>query len=155
LNGVAWRASGKTLAKELLPLVEGKAPAVDRDASTLGLIDAIPEEAIVAMGSEALFINMNAADDEKPDYRDFAYVAFTLGMTYQVSDTAVSSRPIRRTMTEHALLSYVFGVVILAWILRGRLGQLGCGLFVLPGQAGPVDRAGDEFHRRPVGRSRG
>ena len=55
---------------------------------------------------------------EKPDYRDFAYVAFTLGMTYQVSDTAVSSKRIRGTMTKHALLSYVFGVGVIATMVN-------------------------------------
>ena len=48
----------------------------------------------------------------KPDYRDFAYVAFTIGMTYQVSDTTVRDPRIRRTVLAHALLSYLFGVVI-------------------------------------------
>jgi uncharacterized membrane protein len=57
-------------------------------------------------------------EDDKPDYRDFAYVAFTVGMTYQVSDTNVSSKPIRRTMTEHALLSYVFGVGVIATMVN-------------------------------------
>ncbi len=51
---------------------------------------------------------------EPPDYRDFAYVAFTVGMTYQISDTDVETRPIRRTILRHALLSYLFGAVILA-----------------------------------------
>jgi len=51
---------------------------------------------------------------ELPDYGDFAYVAFTIGMTYQVSDTTVRDRRIRRTVLSHALLSYVFGVVIVA-----------------------------------------
>ncbi|MFI5959461.1 DUF1345 domain-containing protein [Cryptosporangium sp. NPDC051539] len=50
--------------------------------------------------------------DEKPDYRDFAYVAFTIGMCYQVSDTTLRSRTIRRTALTHALLSYLFGAVI-------------------------------------------
>ena len=50
----------------------------------------------------------------RPDYRDFAYVAFTIGMTYQVSDTAVRDRRIRRSVLAHALLSYLFGVVIVA-----------------------------------------
>jgi uncharacterized membrane protein len=50
----------------------------------------------------------------KPDYRDFAYLAFTVGMTYQVSDTNLSSREIRRRALAHALLSYVFGTVIIA-----------------------------------------
>jgi uncharacterized membrane protein len=49
---------------------------------------------------------------ERPNYRDFAYVAFTIGMTYQVSDTTVRDPRIRRTVLSHALLSYLFGVVI-------------------------------------------
>jgi uncharacterized membrane protein len=49
-----------------------------------------------------------------PDYRDFAYLAFTIGMTYQVSDTTLRDRRIRRSVLAHALLAYTFGVVILA-----------------------------------------
>jgi uncharacterized membrane protein len=52
--------------------------------------------------------------DDVPDYLDFAYVAFTVGMTFQVSDTDVQARRIRRTVTRHALLAYLFGAVILA-----------------------------------------
>jgi uncharacterized membrane protein len=51
---------------------------------------------------------------QHPGYRDFAYVAFTIGMTYQVSDTALRDPQIRRTVLVHAVLSYVFGVVIVA-----------------------------------------
>jgi uncharacterized membrane protein len=51
---------------------------------------------------------------QPPDYRDFVYVAFTIGMTFQVSDTDIQDRTIRRTVTRHALLSYLFGAVILA-----------------------------------------
>ncbi len=57
-------------------------------------------------------IDFNQA--EPPDYHDFAYLAFTLGMTYQVSDTAISSSEFRRAVLRHTLLSYVFGSVILA-----------------------------------------
>jgi uncharacterized membrane protein len=56
----------------------------------------------------------DVARADQPDYRDFAYVAFTIGMCYQVSDTTVRSPRIRRTVLSHALLSYVFGVVIVA-----------------------------------------
>ena len=51
---------------------------------------------------------------ERPSYRDFAYVAFTIGMTYQVSDTTLRDPRIRRTVLTHAILSYLFGVVIVA-----------------------------------------
>jgi uncharacterized membrane protein len=53
-------------------------------------------------------------EEEPPSYRDFAYVAFTIGMTFQVSDTSLTSNPMRRLALRHALLSFVFGAVILA-----------------------------------------
>ena len=49
-----------------------------------------------------------------PTYGDFAYLAFTIGMTFQVSDTDLQTAEIRRTALRHALLSYVFGTGILA-----------------------------------------
>jgi uncharacterized membrane protein len=54
----------------------------------------------------------DAAGQERPTYRDFAYVAFTIGMTYQVSDTTVRDPKIRHTVLGHAFVSYLFGVVI-------------------------------------------
>ena len=53
-------------------------------------------------------------DVESPDYLDFAYLAFTVGMTFQVSDTQVRNRLIRRTVLRQALLSYLFGTFIVA-----------------------------------------
>jgi uncharacterized membrane protein len=58
------------------------------------------------------------ADNEDPDYQDFAYLAFTIGMTFQVSDTDVQGRKIRRTVLKHSLLSYLFGSVILAVVIN-------------------------------------
>ncbi|CAL9366223.1 hypothetical protein SUDANB121_00776 [Nocardiopsis dassonvillei] len=58
-------------------------------------------------------IDFNTADPP-PSYRDFFYFSFNLGMTYQVSDTDVSSSGIRAVVLRHCLLSYVFGTVILA-----------------------------------------
>jgi uncharacterized membrane protein len=55
---------------------------------------------------------------EAPDYADFAYVALTIGMTFQVSDTDLTGRRIRRAATRHALLSYLFGVVIVAMMIN-------------------------------------
>jgi uncharacterized membrane protein len=49
---------------------------------------------------------------EPPDYMDFVYIAFTVGMTFQVSDTDIAQRAIRRTVIHHAMLSYLFGTVI-------------------------------------------
>jgi uncharacterized membrane protein len=52
--------------------------------------------------------------DDPPGYADFAYVAFTIGMTFQVSDTDLQTKAIRRTALRHALLSYLFGAVVIA-----------------------------------------
>ena len=54
----------------------------------------------------------------QPDYLDFAYVAFTVGMCYQISDTALLTAPFRRTLLRHALLSYLFGAVIVAVVIN-------------------------------------
>jgi uncharacterized membrane protein len=52
--------------------------------------------------------------DDEPAYAEFAYLAFTIGMTYQVSDTDLKTRAIRSTALRQALLSFVLGAVILA-----------------------------------------
>jgi uncharacterized membrane protein len=49
-----------------------------------------------------------------PDFRDFAYFSFVVGMTFQVSDVQISSRTIRRLVLLHSVLSFVFTTVILA-----------------------------------------
>lgn len=56
--------------------------------------------------------------DDPPGYVDFAYLAFTLGMTYQVSDTNLSSRAVRAAALRHALLSYLLGAVIVAMTIN-------------------------------------
>jgi uncharacterized membrane protein len=54
------------------------------------------------------------AERYAPAFRDFFYFSYNLGMTYQVSDTAVTSPAIRAVVLRHTLLSYVFGAVVLA-----------------------------------------
>jgi len=49
-----------------------------------------------------------------PSYADFAYLSLTLGMTFQVSDTDLNTRAFRKTALRHALLSYLFGTIIVA-----------------------------------------
>ena len=70
-------------------------------------------------------IDFNSSDP--PRYVDFLYMAFTLGMTYAVSDTNVSHTDIRAVVTRHALLSYVFGTVVLAAAINLVLGVVGGG----------------------------
>jgi uncharacterized membrane protein len=57
-----------------------------------------------------------------PRYLDFAYVAFTVGMTFQVADTDLRSPVFRATVLRHALLSYLFGAVILASMINLVVG---------------------------------
>jgi uncharacterized membrane protein len=52
--------------------------------------------------------------DVAPDFKDFLYVALTIGMTFQVSDTDLNAKAIRMTALRHALLSYLFGVVVVS-----------------------------------------
>ena len=59
-----------------------------------------------------------------PSYSDFAYLAFTVGMTFQVSDTNLTAKSIRRAALRHALLSYLFGVVVIAMAINGVAGLL-------------------------------
>jgi uncharacterized membrane protein len=53
-------------------------------------------------------------EQDPPAYLDFAYFSFTIAMTFQVSDTNITNKTIRYLALHHALLSYLFGAVILA-----------------------------------------
>ncbi len=60
-----------------------------------------------------------------PDYLDFAYLALTIGMTFQVSDTDLIGKRVRRQALRHALTSYVFGTVIVAITVSSVASLLG------------------------------
>jgi len=53
-------------------------------------------------------------DETEPDYLDFVYFSFVIGMTFQVSDVEIASRQIRRLALLHALISFVFNTAIVA-----------------------------------------
>jgi uncharacterized membrane protein len=57
-------------------------------------------------------------EHQPPTYFDFAYIAFTIGMCFQVSDVCVTSRQIRRTVLFHAVVSFAYNSVILAFVLN-------------------------------------
>jgi len=63
--------------------------------------------------------------DETPDYRDFLYLAMTIGMTFQVSDTNLSKKDVRRSLTGHALIAYVYNTVLVALTINTVAGLLG------------------------------
>jgi uncharacterized membrane protein len=65
--------------------------------------------------------------EEPPTYSDFAYVAFTVGMSFAVPDTQIVDTSIRKVALGHALLSYLFGTVVIAVAVNlvTNLGQQG------------------------------
>lgn len=66
------------------------------------------------------------ADEQEPDYLDFVYFSFVIGMTFQVSDVEISSRAIRRIVLVHGLISFAFNTAIVALsinIISGLVSQ--------------------------------
>jgi uncharacterized membrane protein len=61
-------------------------------------------------------IDFNEA--EPPTYIDFAYFAFTIGMTFQVADTNITAKPVRRLTLHHALFAYLYGAVLLGLVIN-------------------------------------
>lgn len=55
---------------------------------------------------------------DEPDYWDFLYFAFTLGMTFQTSDVDITSPAIRRVATGHCLAAFVFNIGVLAFTIN-------------------------------------
>lgn len=55
---------------------------------------------------------------EMPDYMDFAYFSFTLGMTFQTSDSQITSRGIRRIATLHSFAAFVFNIGVIAFTIN-------------------------------------
>ena len=55
---------------------------------------------------------------DTPDYADFAYYAFTIGMTFQTSDTEVTSRKMRRTTLLHSMAAFLFNIGVVAFTIN-------------------------------------
>ncbi len=60
----------------------------------------------------------------QPDYWDFLYFSLVIGMTSQVSDVAVTSRTIRRTVSAHGVVSFFFNATLLALMVNIAAGAL-------------------------------
>lgn len=61
--------------------------------------------------------------DNQPDYLDFAYFSFVVGMTFQVSDVTITAKPIRRLALLHGMISFVFNTVIVALIVSQLIAR--------------------------------
>jgi uncharacterized membrane protein len=80
--------------------------------STVHTVYALRYASLYYHGDNRSGVDFN--DSAAPSYPDFAYLALTIGMTFQVSDTDLQSSAFRRLALRHALLSYMFGVLIIA-----------------------------------------
>jgi uncharacterized membrane protein len=60
----------------------------------------------------------------EPDYWDFIYFAFVIGMTFQVSDVAVTNKSARRTVVIHGALSFFFTTAIVALTVNIAAGVI-------------------------------
>ena len=61
---------------------------------------------------------MTFPGDDKPDYWDFVYFSFVVGMTAQVSDVAITDKLVRRTVTAHGIISFGFNTALLALMIN-------------------------------------
>jgi uncharacterized membrane protein len=126
---VVLGAAAATLAAVAFALVKAGQATDERKAFliTLGLLSLVLSWSVVhtvftlryarAYYSEpAGGIEFN--EEEPPTYVDFAYFAFTVGMTFQVADTNITSKEVRRVTLQHALLSYLFGAVLLGLVIN-------------------------------------
>jgi len=62
--------------------------------------------------------------EDEPDYLDFSYFSFVIGMTFQVSDVTISSKQIRRLALLHGLISFAFNTVIVALSINVISGMM-------------------------------
>jgi uncharacterized membrane protein len=62
--------------------------------------------------------------DGEPDYWDFVYFSFVIGMTSQVSDVGVTSKPVRRTVAAHGIVAFVFNAALLALTVNIAAGAI-------------------------------
>jgi uncharacterized membrane protein len=60
---------------------------------------------------------------QDPDYFDFIYFAFTLGMTFQTADVAMTGRPIRRIAVLHTFAAFVFNIGVIAFTINAIGGS--------------------------------
>jgi uncharacterized membrane protein len=65
-------------------------------------------------GRDHIIGGLSFPDDKEPDYWDFMYFSFVIGMCAQVSDVTVSSKSIRRTVLAHGIISFLFNAALLA-----------------------------------------
>jgi uncharacterized membrane protein len=74
---------------------------------------------------DAVVGGLQFPDEDNPDYLDFVYFSFVIGMTFQVSDVEIASRSIRRLALLHAVISFAFNTAIVALSINVISGLIG------------------------------
>jgi uncharacterized membrane protein len=113
--------------------------ALDRDSPNYGLYIALAIVTVVLSwtftqtifalhyahefyGEGARGNGLKFPDDNQPDYWDFVYFSFVVGMTFQVSDVAVTHKSARRMVVAHGALSFFFSTAIVAMTVNIAAG---------------------------------
>jgi uncharacterized membrane protein len=106
----------------------------DLPAAVLGVLSVaaswVTIHSVYTLGYAALYYSgteggIDFNQTQPPKYSDFAYVGFTLGMTYQVSDTTISDSRIRAMVLRQALISYLLGAIVIATTVNLVIAILG------------------------------
>ena len=106
---------------------EGDHPAAAKLIGTLLLIWLFANSVFTLHYAHAFYASADDGSDsgglefpgtEMPDYRDFAYFAFTLGMTFQTSDVGITSRAIRHAVLLHCFGAFVFNIGVIAFAIN-------------------------------------
>ena len=99
----------------------------DEDGPGIGLMFPTSAErgAIGGTAKGSAVAEGGVLDGDAPDYLDFAYFAFTIGMCFQTSDVTVTTRVFRRTVLAHASVSFLYNTVVVAFTLSLVFGSVG------------------------------
>ncbi|MCW2741506.1 MAG: hypothetical protein JWR45_1928 [Blastococcus sp.] len=128
-------AAGASLAAVVVALVRSSSSGPAAVAAVvLGLVVVVLSWALVNTVFAFKYARLYYIDEHRgidfgqetpPAYSDFAYLAFTVGMSFAVSDTEPAGTRVRKVALGHALLSYLFGTVVLAVAINlvTNLGQ--------------------------------
>jgi len=129
--GIVVTAVCVSFVGSLLLIFSSEESALDKELSTIVTLIAITSSwvllhTIFTIRYAHLYLDANIVkttngdggldfpNSEVPDYIDFAYFSFVIGMTFQVSDVTISSKTIRRYVLLHSLISFIFNTIIVA-----------------------------------------
>lgn len=119
------------ISGELPAARAGEPLAIAKLIGTLGLIWLFANTVYALHYAHAWYTQVAGHDAEGLDfpgpgcplYMDFAYFAFTLGMTFQTSDVSVTARPLRRVVLLHCFGAFIFNIGVIAFAINGLAGS--------------------------------